>query len=252
MDKSNPKIIIMDLDGTLLTDDRIISEYTLSMLEKCKKKNILIGIATARSRRSSKRFTDLLSPDIMILDGGALAINKENDVLYNKKLSQKTSDGIIKECLKNHNIQKISIHTDDKVYVNYDDQYREYIDLSKPFKHRTIKITLKTIVNISLGEIAEKYPECKLMNFSGENYYTFAHKNAEKFDAIKAVSKKEKIQISDIVCFGDDYNDIEMVKNCGIGVAMENGIDEIKKIAKYICGKNNENGIGRWIEKNIL
>jgi hydroxymethylpyrimidine pyrophosphatase-like HAD family hydrolase len=43
-----------------------------------------------------------------------------------------------------------------------------------------------------------------------------------------------------------------MIKNCGIGVAMENGLEEIKNNAKYICGKNNEDGIAKWIEENIL
>jgi hydroxymethylpyrimidine pyrophosphatase-like HAD family hydrolase len=43
-----------------------------------------------------------------------------------------------------------------------------------------------------------------------------------------------------------------MVRNCGIGIAVENGIDEIKNIAKEICGTNENDGVARWIEKNIL
>jgi HAD superfamily hydrolase (TIGR01484 family) len=129
------KMIIMDLDGTLLTDDKKIPNYTLSILEKCKNNDIRIGIATARSERSAKKFIDLLKPDIMILNGGALAINKEREIMYKKFLSEETSDGIIKEC--------------------------------------------------------------------------------------------------------------------GTGIAMENGIEEIKKAAKHICGNNNEDGIGKWIEKNL-
>jgi hydroxymethylpyrimidine pyrophosphatase-like HAD family hydrolase len=54
------------------------------------------------------------------------------------------------------------------------------------------------------------------------------------------------------MAFGDDYNDIEMLQRCGTGIAMENGIDEIKKISDYICGSNNKDGVARWIEKNIL
>ena len=251
MNKLKPKMIVMDLDGTLLSEDKNISEYTLSILEKCKQNNILIGIATARSEKSSKRFTDLINPDIMILNGGALVINKNNEIIFDRFLSEKTSDGIIKECIKNHNTDKLSVHTEEKVFVNYEHQYKEYVDFTKPFKHKVFKITLHTKDKNSLVLIEKEFPECELMNFSDEDYYVFAHKNAKKFDAINALSNKIKIHISEIISFGDDYNDIEMVKNCGIGIAMENGIDEIKNAAKYVCGNNNEDGVGKWIEENI-
>ena len=252
MNKVKPKIIVMDLDGTLLTDAKNVSEYSLSILEKCKALNIKICIATARSLRSSIKFIEIIKPDLMILNGGALAISKTNKILYKKYLSQKTTDGIIKECIKINSIGKIGVHTDKIVFVNYDDQYREFTDFSKPFKHKAIKITLRTNDKISLINIEEKFSESKLMDYSGEDFFTFAHKKAEKFEAIKTISKKEKTEISEIIAFGDDYNDIEMVKNCGIGIAMENGIVEIKNIAKYVCGNNNKDGIGKWIKKNVL
>jgi hydroxymethylpyrimidine pyrophosphatase-like HAD family hydrolase len=60
-----PKMIVMDLDGTLLDDNKNISKYTLSILKKCKNKGIKIVIATARSENSGKRIINLVEPDIM-------------------------------------------------------------------------------------------------------------------------------------------------------------------------------------------
>jgi hydroxymethylpyrimidine pyrophosphatase-like HAD family hydrolase len=54
------------------------------------------------------------------------------------------------------------------------------------------------------------------------------------------------------VSFGDDKNDLEMIKRCGIGVAVENALDEVKNVAKYVCKSNNDDGVARWLEEYIL
>jgi Cof subfamily protein (haloacid dehalogenase superfamily) len=253
------KMIVMDLDGTLLTNDKNISNYTLSILEKCKTIGIKIVIATARSEKSAKRCIELVKPNIMILNGGALAINSDREIIYKKLLSIKTSDGIINECVKNKNIGDLTVETDKNYYVSYkepayhsDYMHGEYYDFSKPLSQKTYKITVEIFERKIALDIEEKYRECKLISFSGKNRHRFAHKEAGKMDAINAIVKHDCIKSSEIVTFGDDYNDIEMIKNCGIGIAMGNGIEEIKMVAKYVCGRNDEDGVGKWIEKNIL
>jgi hydroxymethylpyrimidine pyrophosphatase-like HAD family hydrolase len=55
-----------------------------------------------------------------------------------------------------------------------------------------------------------------------------------------------------VVAFGDDYNDVEMLSECGIGVAMGNAIDECKAVADHICGDCDDDGMAKWLEKNLL
>ena len=86
----------------------------------------------------------------------------------------------------------------------------------------------------------------------GEPFFRYIHKDVGKMYAIEIISKKYNIPIFDIIAFGDDYNDIEMVEKCGIGVAMENGLELVKNVSKYVCNNNNEDGVGRWINENIL
>ena len=52
--------------------------------------------------------------------------------------------------------------------------------------------------------------------------------------------------------FGDDVNDVEMVRNCGTGVAVDNAIDAVKAAAKYACGNNEDDGVAKWLEQHIL
>ena len=91
-----------------------------------------------------------------------------------------------------------------------------------------------------------------LLHYKGEDLYRFANINAVKWKAIKAVSDFYNIDTNMFVAFGDDKNDLEMIKNCGIGIAVENAIDEVKNVAKYICETNNNDGVAKWLEKYIL
>jgi hydroxymethylpyrimidine pyrophosphatase-like HAD family hydrolase len=168
------KKIVMDLDGTLLNDIKSISAYTMSILKKCKEKGIKIVIATGRSSSATEEIIDIIKPDFSILNDGAVILNDNNVIIYNKLISFKTLD--------------------------------EYIE------------------NIYVG----------------------------KMNAIEIIAKDQNISLSEIAAFGDGPNDIKMVKNCGTGIAMKNAEHAVKRFSKDICGNNKEDGVAKWIEKNIL
>lgn len=66
------KLLLFDLDGTLLKSDKTISEHTLSVLNKCRNKGLMIGVSTSRSEQNSMEFLSQLLPNILISSGGAL------------------------------------------------------------------------------------------------------------------------------------------------------------------------------------
>ena len=166
------KMIVMDLDGTLLNDDKNISAYTMSILEKCKETGIKIVIASGRSRAAAEEIIDLIKPDFSILNYGTLIIDKNNVIIYIAAFSLGMPDGIF-ECMG-------------------------------------------------------------------------------KMNAIEILSKEQNISLSEIAAFGDGFYDIGMIKYCGTGVAMENAPDAVKIFAKNICENNNDDGVAKWIEENIL
>jgi Cof subfamily protein (haloacid dehalogenase superfamily) len=256
----NIKMIVMDLDGTLLTDDKNISNYTLSILEKCKNIGIKIVIATARSEKSSKRFIDILRPDFIILNGGAL-VNDNKKIISKKLLPKETAMEIITEIYKNKAIGEIKVETETGHYLICDDEQKNnlfadekyrYLNITKGIQNDLIKIRVEIFDKKVVEKLRKKYTECEMNGFTGENWYRIANRGATKINGIKKLMKEMNISMENIMAFGDDYNDLEMIKECGIGIAMENGIDEIKKEAKYICGNNNEDGVGKWIKKHII
>lgn len=77
-------------------------------------------------------------------------------------------------------------------------------------------------------------------------------KMATKANALRKFGEHFNIDISDIVAFGDDTNDIDMIKTAGTGVAMGNAIEELKAVADFVCDTNDNDGIAKWINHFLL
>ncbi len=86
-----------------------------------------------------------------------------------------------------------------------------------------------------------------------ENYWLEIHsKNVTKYQSLNKLSQSLKISNKDIVAFGDSYNDIELIKNCGVGIAMKNAVTELQKEADFITeDTNEEDGVYRFLVKYI-
>ena len=82
--------------------------------------------------------------------------------------------------------------------------------------------------------------------------FFISHKEAVKSKAVAALAEFWGISQEEILFFGDDLIDIDILKYCGVGVAMGNALDEVKEAADYVCGINNNDGAAKWIEENIL
>ena len=78
------------------------------------------------------------------------------------------------------------------------------------------------------------------------------NKNARKRNPIRDIAYYFGLSLDEVAAFGDDYNDIEMLRDCGIGIAVANAIDEVKAAADYVCDSNDNDGVAKWLEENVL
>lgn len=83
-------------------------------------------------------------------------------------------------------------------------------------------------------------------------YIEFVKKGIKKSEALKFIMKKYKIKQEEIIAIGDGENDIEMIKYAGLGVAVANADNKVKENSDYITASNNEDGVGKVIEKFLL
>lgn len=255
-----PKLIITDLDGTLLKNDKSISEYTLNIFRKCAEKEILTCVATARGHTNANQYIDLLTPDILISSGGALIKNK-NKILSQIGFSAEDTSKLIKRAFAlTGGSCEITVDTADKHYWNYKQDphilspdwgeviYSDFAD----FYSRSLKICVQTDSDSTAKAIGESVKDCDCARFSDGNWYKYTKSAATKANAVREISRKLNISLGEMAAFGDDFVDIEILEICGIGVAVENAIDQVKIIADFITDSNENDGVARFIEKNFL
>lgn len=253
------KLLLFDLDGTLLRTDKTISGRTLKALEKCREKGFLIGISTSRAEHNCAAFLPVLKPDIVIASGGAVV--KWKDVfIYTAEFSQEQTSAMIAcarqicgaDC-------EISIDTLYACYWNYktlptesDATWGETIYTD--FSNCTLK-ALKFCVEIFDENLArtlvEQLPDCDCHRFAGSAWYKFTKKEATKENAIRKVCQTLGLELREVTAFGDDAPDIGMLKLCGKGIAMGNAIPAVKEAADLVIGTNDADGIAAYLETVI-
>lgn len=253
------KLIITDLDQTFLRTDKSISKFSLDVIKKCKEQGINIAIATARSERAAKKYIDLINPDIVISSGGSL-VRYKDDIVYKCMLSASISDKLIEDCILNPHVGEITVETENTYYSNSNDlckfsndySYAVYNDYGKSLNCETYKVTVEIFEENTAAKLASKYTECDFIAFSGEQWCRFAHKDSTKINAINKLLEYLHIDLDQVVAFGDDYNDIGMLKYCGYGVAVSNAINEVLEVATHVTDSNDNDGVAKFIVQNFL
>ena len=88
---------------------------------------------------------------------------------------------------------------------------------------------------------------CRLQCYRGEKWYAFLPAGSGKIEAIRALSETSGICLEDTAAFGDDRNDVEMLRLCGKGVAVANAVPEALEAADEITLSNDEDGVAVWL-----
>ncbi len=253
------KMILTDLDDTLLTDDKQISERNRSILTECVKAGIKIGFATARSEIPASPYIDILKPKVLILNSGGLVIVDEK-VIKRQLLSEETVASLLSELIMESSIQDICVEAQDGYYCNQKDIFKfgsdyshsAFCDFKSPFRKQAYKLTIQTTNTDALFSIAEKYPECQAYSYAASGWCCILPTGVCKGEGVKLVAEYLNIPLAQVVAFGDDITDLEMLRDAGIGVAMENAIPIIAQTAAYHTLSNESDGVADFIEKNIL
>ena len=257
----NIKMIVTDLDRTLLRSDKSISDYTANILLACKRQGVLVAFATARPERSCKRFEDEIHPDAIITNGGALA-RAGGKTVYRASMSIETTNALLLSCLKHGNVGYITADTDNGFFVNKpvhpnDPAWIEYlpaypVDFSQGLDCGARTIAVEIPDDTTAYEIASHFPTVDVIPFFGENWFRFADKAADKLHGVKELAVHTGIGLPHIAAFGDDYNDVEMLRACGVGIAVANAINEAKAAADHICDANDNDGVAKWLAERVL
>lgn len=251
------KMIVTDLDRTLLRTDKTISDYTENVLNHCRQKGIKIVFATARPKRTVKHFIEQIPSDALILHNGA-AIFAGDKLIKKYGIASQTKNNIMLSISKDYPNASLSVEIDDVLYANFDvSSIWNYTQaIRTDFTDLPDKPADKIIIGVTSMEDVKRYSKYLTdelyIEMNDGKLGLIMHRNATKWRAIQIISHHFKINKNEIAAFGDDYNDIEMLKNCGVGVAVENALDEAKAVSDFVCESNDNDGVARWIEVNVI
>ena len=254
------KILLFDLDGTLLRSDKTISEYTLQVLQQCREKGFLIGVSTSRSEANSLQFIDKLNPEIVISSGGAL-VKYQNQHIYKAEFSPQETREMIRLAREICGADcEITVDTLNEHYWNYKIDpnsydaswggsiYTDYADFDKA----SLKMCVEIHDSALATELANRFTDCDCVKFTDGDWYKVAKRTATKEAAIQRLCEVCKLSTDAIIAFGDDLVDIGMLQLCGTGVAMGNALPEVKEAADIVIGSNDEDGIAEYLLKGWL
>lgn len=268
--KRKQHLIALDLDGTLLTDDKRISEVNRNIIKKIIAEGHIVVIATGRPHRSSINYYNILGLNTPMVNFNGALLHHPKDAgfgTYHHPLSNNTALDVVEASFKS-SIQNIMVEVQDNTYLAIHDQ--EIIDIFQlseeekeryPFIIGNLKEKLKDDPTSILLRPSDDYND-QLKNYLDDYVEFIEHRNwGAPFNIIeitkkgihKAIGLKQiadyfQIPKERIIAFGDEDNDLEMIDYAGVGVAMNNGITELKSIAKHVTQSNEDDGVGLFLK----
>lgn len=266
------KILFTDLDETLLNHDKSISKENRAaiarMLELGHDFVLMTGRPIATGRLAVKELNLSFPRCYMVAYNGAVVYDCVADrVLAERTLPMEVAKEIILEA-KNADIY-VQTYEQDTILAERHSKELDFYLRNARMKYRLVDnvfVRLEQephkvmLINVDqperLLQFQEEHPELRERSncfFSYNEYLEYCPKDTDKGSGLKYISKFLNVPIENTVAVGDERNDIPMIQAAHVGVAVNNGHEDLKDAADYVTEHDNEHGaIAEIIEKFIL
>lgn len=274
------KSIVMDVDGTLYNSKKVITPKTKEALLAAQTSGIKLVIASGRPTAGlitiGKELQMKDHRGLFIAYNGSKAIDAAtNEILFNQPLSIADGKAVL-EHLKNFDVYPM-IDKDNYMYVNnvyaapihhrgaemnvieYETRSNNYLLCEQADLADFLDFELNKILTAGEPEYLEKhykemmkpFKDSLSCMFTADFYFEYTAHSIDKAKALATVLEPMGFSRDDIICFGDGMNDIAMLNYAGIGVAMGNAVEDLKKAADYVTADNDDDGIAKALEKYL-
>ncbi|MBD0823671.1 Cof-type HAD-IIB family hydrolase [Aestuariibaculum marinum] len=265
MNLSKVKLVVSDMDGTLLNPESQVSSRFFNQFNELKKQNIHFVAASGRQYQSILDKLNHIKDDISIIaeNGGIMKHNSEEHILL--QLTKEDIE-IAVELLRKVNGANIVLCGRKAAYIEtsnpdfiskFETYYAEYKivdDLTKVTDDVFLKIA------VYHNESSEHFvlPEAKALNnrlqviVSGQNWLDISHIEANKAYALKILQQQLGVTEAETMVFGDYNNDLQMLGLAYFSFAMQNAHSDVKKIARFETKSNSEQGVENILEELLI
>lgn len=249
------RMVITDLDQTALRDDGSVSERTKRAFAECRRRGIVVGIATARLWINAEAKRRELGADWLICSNGSRVMYR--DALWEGNLMpEETVERLTAALHRLPGMKEILLEDREREYINTH-RFRPphplsravYTDFSKGLRTAAFQVFAGLEEAAGAKALLERFPECRCLHYRDSTRYAFLSAAASKEGAVKRLAGHLGIPLSETAAFGDDEGDIGLLSLCGMGVAMGNALPEVKRIADAVTKSNEEDGVAAFLER---
>lgn len=239
------KLIALDMDGTLLNDQLEVPEANRQAIEKALAKGVHVVISTGRAFETSFPFAvDLKLDSYLICVNGGEVWTMEKELLHRTTMRTELIEKLY-NIAKQVGVRMWMVSTKGNHRDELPPEYENYTWL----KFGCYTEDQKKL-DILVKEFS-KYEELELTNSLPTNVEVNM-KGVSKARALNFLCDKIGITMENVMAVGDSLNDIKMIQEAGVGVAMGNAQEAIKKVADHVTLDNNAGGVGKAIEQFVL
>ncbi|MFD2673668.1 Cof-type HAD-IIB family hydrolase [Marinicrinis sediminis] len=261
------KMITIDIDDTLINDQKEVSEGTKLALQAAVDKGVIVTLATGRMFASAKQIAKQLDLNVPIItyQGSLIKNCLDETVLYERSVP---SEAVAKlfAFARDKGLHLQAYYQDELYAAEVNDKLLAYCELSNvPYKiesdfEKLCMMPMTKLIIIDepalLDEIAPQLREILgdevHVTKSKPNFLEFIHREGTKGSAVAFLAERYQCELSEVIAVGDSWNDHDMIETAGMGVAMENAVPALKEIANFITHSNNDEGVKHVIETFIL
>jgi len=261
------KLLAIDMDGTSLNELHELSDRTINAIQKVYNKGLMVLFATGRmSSAVEKHLRRLGTTGLVVSHNGALVLDiYKNHIYLHNRVNRKIIDEVIqfyKECnsILHFNIgDKVIVERISGLSERYSKELGIKLDMINSFSDISEKPTSLLLIDDKsklknfLDYICSNYEglfDYEFIPWTEDTWMLqFLYPNTSKGGAVINLAKQEKIANHEIISFGDSYNDMEMIRQCGLGIAMGNACEELKKDADFVTKTNDQDGVAYVLEQ---
>lgn len=263
------KMICLDIDGTLLNSEHRITEKTKNVIEvAANEKGIPVILVSARMPKGIlflQKELEITEP--IICYSGSLIMDKGGKIILNKTIPISSLKQIY-QLIKNMNIH-MSLYKDDEWYIEEKDQWSEQESEITKIVPNVVEFSLlfekwreegtgpNKILCMAIPDkidlLKTKIKDDKLNVYpSKSTYLEIMPTEASKTTSIEYLREKLGVNRSEIIAIGDNYNDMDMIEYAGLGIAMGNAPEQVKKCANEVTLSNDEDGVAESLKNHVI
>lgn len=270
--KKNYRIVFSDIDGTILNNNKDVSAETSTITNHLfQKKNIPTVLISARMPSAISPLSKKLCPNAPIIAyNGALILIPENGQ-YKVLQSLSFPSNIAKTILEQSQTERfhVGVFHEDQWIVNQHDKWTDHeifstgltpevldnkklsllLDVEMPRLHKIMVMASSSIIDRLANEITKSFKNIVTVYRSSDIYMEITPASSSKKLGVEVMLNHLGINPSEAIAFGDNYNDLEMLKFVGMGIAVENARETVKAAAKMVTGHSKQNGVAEALQQ---